>query len=107
MARRRTWTSYIVYRKAAALLQEAGVRVHRPYVGEYVTSLEMAGVSVTVIKLDDELKHLVDASADTPMFTQLYRSAGGDATPISASARHEISALHLRTRSAPPCRYNT
>ncbi len=76
-ARRRTWTSYIVYRKAAALLQEAGVRVHRPYVGEYVTSLEMAGVSVTVIKLDDELKHLVDASADTPMFTQLYRSAGG------------------------------
>ena len=62
---------YIMYRKVAALLNEAGVRVHRPYVGEYVTSLEMAGASVTIMTLDDELKRLIDAPADTPMFTQL------------------------------------
>ncbi len=62
---------YIMYRKVASLLRESNVRIHHPYVGEYVTSLEMAGASVTVMKLDDELKRLVDAPADTPMFAQL------------------------------------
>jgi len=62
---------YIMYRKLARLLGEAGVTIYRPYVGEYVTSLEMAGASVTVMKLDDELKRLIDAPADTPMFVQV------------------------------------
>jgi len=62
---------YIMYRKLARLLGEAGVTIYRPYVGEYVTSLEMAGASVTVMKLDNELKRLIDAPADTPMFVQV------------------------------------
>ncbi|MFN7994525.1 MAG: dihydroxyacetone kinase subunit DhaK [Bryobacteraceae bacterium] len=62
---------YIVYRRAAQLLQEAGVRVYRSWVGEYSTSLEMAGASVTLLRLDDELKALVDYPADCPCFTQV------------------------------------
>jgi dihydroxyacetone kinase DhaK subunit len=61
---------YVMYRRVAALLAEAGVHVHRAYVGEYVTSLEMAGASVTVMKLDAELQRLVDAPARTATFTQ-------------------------------------
>lgn len=62
---------YIVNKKVAGLLQERNIKVFRTYVGEYMTSLEMAGASVTVLKLDDELKALLAAPADTPGFTQL------------------------------------
>lgn len=62
---------FVIYRQVAALLGEAGVCIHRTYVGEYVTSLEMTGVSVTLMKLDDELQRLVDAPAHAAMFTQV------------------------------------
>jgi dihydroxyacetone kinase-like protein len=39
-------------------------------VGEYATSLEMAGASLSLLRLDDELKALVDAPAETPFFVQ-------------------------------------
>jgi dihydroxyacetone kinase len=45
------------------------LRVVRSYVGEFITSLEMAGASVTVTLLDDELLSLLDAPASTPRFT--------------------------------------
>jgi phosphoenolpyruvate---glycerone phosphotransferase subunit DhaK len=61
---------YIVYRKVHQLLAARGVRIHRPYVGEYATSMEMAGCSVSLLKLDDELKALLDAPAETPFFRQ-------------------------------------
>ncbi|MBO8127560.1 MAG: dihydroxyacetone kinase subunit DhaK [Firmicutes bacterium] len=61
---------YIVYRKVAEILADHGISIYRSYVGEYVTSLEMAGCSVTLMRLDDELKRLLDAPADTPFFVQ-------------------------------------
>jgi dihydroxyacetone kinase-like protein len=61
---------YIVFRRVAARLSQLGITIHRSYVGEYVTSLEMAGASVTLIHLDDELARLIDAPARTPMFVQ-------------------------------------
>jgi dihydroxyacetone kinase len=61
---------YLLYRRALTTLTERGVRVHRPYVGEYATSLEMAGASITVMKLDDELQTLIDAPAASPFFRQ-------------------------------------
>jgi dihydroxyacetone kinase len=61
---------YIMFRHLAARLAELGVSIHRSYVGEYVTSLEMAGASITLIALDDELTRLIDAPARTPMFVQ-------------------------------------
>jgi dihydroxyacetone kinase-like protein len=57
---------YIVNNKAHDLLESLGATIHRTFVGEYMTSLEMAGMSLTVIKLDDELKSLLDDPADTP-----------------------------------------
>jgi phosphoenolpyruvate---glycerone phosphotransferase subunit DhaK len=57
---------YVVYRRARRLLEERGVRVTRSLVGNYVTSLEMQGASVTVLRLDDELTTLWDAPVRTP-----------------------------------------
>ena len=57
---------YIIYGEIAALLAEAGVRVERSLVGEYVTSLEMAGCSLTLLRADDELLELWDAPVATP-----------------------------------------
>ncbi|WP_435735564.1 dihydroxyacetone kinase subunit DhaK [Cellulosimicrobium sp. PMB13] len=57
---------YVVYGRARRLLEERGVRVTRSLVGNYVTSLEMQGASVTVLRLDDELTTLWDAPVRTP-----------------------------------------
>lgn len=57
---------FIVYRKAAKLLADRGVNVARNLVGNYITALEMAGCSVTVMKLEDDLVGLWDAPVNTP-----------------------------------------
>ena len=55
---------YIVYGRAHQQLADAGINVTRSYVGEYCTSLDMAGASITLVKLDDELNTLFDAPAE-------------------------------------------
>jgi dihydroxyacetone kinase len=60
---------FILYRGARRCLETSGLRVVRSYVGEFITSLEMAGASVTVTVLDDELLSLLDAPASAPRFT--------------------------------------
>lgn len=62
---------YIIVRKVDELMKKNELKVHRYYVGEYATSLEMAGVSISIMKLDDELKKYLDAPAQTPFFVQL------------------------------------
>ncbi|CAN5179471.1 dihydroxyacetone kinase subunit DhaK [soil metagenome] len=57
---------YIVYRKVAEMLDSRGVRVTRNLVGSYITSLDMAGTSITLLKLDDQLTRLWDAPVHTP-----------------------------------------
>ena len=61
---------YVMYRRARALLDERGVTVHRPYIGELATSLEMAGASISVMRLDERLTVLLDAPASSPFFQQ-------------------------------------
>ena len=56
---------YVLYRAARRGLEAAGWTVSRSFVGEYVTSLEMAGASFSVLRLDDELRALLDAPART------------------------------------------
>jgi dihydroxyacetone kinase-like protein len=56
---------YIVYRRAAQILAERGAKVERSLVGNYVTSLEMQGCSISVLRLDDELTTLWDAPVHT------------------------------------------
>ena len=59
---------YILFRRVHQIFQGQGVSVHRAFVGEYATSLEMPGASITVMKLDDELQALLDHPAHTPFF---------------------------------------
>ena len=56
---------YILYGHVADLLDRAGIHVHRAFVGNYFTSLEMMGVTTTIMRLDDELRTLIDADADS------------------------------------------
>ena len=57
---------YIVYKELARLLGSRGITIERNLVGPYITSLEMAGCSITLLRLDDELIDLWDAPVDTP-----------------------------------------
>jgi phosphoenolpyruvate---glycerone phosphotransferase subunit DhaK len=57
---------YIVYNKVAAMCRDRGLTIDRNLVGSYITSLEMAGCSVTLLKLDDEMTRLWDAPVHTP-----------------------------------------
>jgi phosphoenolpyruvate---glycerone phosphotransferase subunit DhaK len=57
---------YLMYNEVAQILVKSGVTVVRSLVGPYITSLEMAGCSVTLLKLDDELVRLWDAPVSTP-----------------------------------------
>jgi dihydroxyacetone kinase-like protein len=57
---------YIVYRELERFLRERGITIERRLVGNYITSLEMAGCSITLLRLDDDLTQLWDAPVDTP-----------------------------------------
>jgi dihydroxyacetone kinase-like protein len=56
---------YIMYNEVEKFLNEKGIKIYRSFVGNYTTSLEMAGCSVTLLKLDDELKGYLDYKCDT------------------------------------------
>lgn len=58
---------YVLYRSVDQLLRERGITVHRCFVGEYATSLEMAGCSLSLLRLDDERTRLLDAPAESPL----------------------------------------
>lgn len=57
---------YILYDEVRKVLEEKGIKIYRPFVGNYMTSLEMAGCSITLLKLDDELKEYLDAPSLAP-----------------------------------------
>ena len=56
---------YVMYNEVEKILSDKGIKVYRPYVGNYFTSLEMMGVTLTLMKVDDELKELVDYEAES------------------------------------------
>lgn len=60
----------IMFRRVEEILTERGIRIYRSFIGDYSTSLEMGGSSVTLIKLDAELKRCIDYPADCPMYVQ-------------------------------------
>jgi len=57
---------YVVYNELAKICAGRGVKIVRSLVGSYITSLEMAGCSITLLKVDDELVRLWDAPVKTP-----------------------------------------
>ncbi|GGF38778.1 erythrulose kinase [Microbacterium sorbitolivorans] len=69
---------FVVYRRIAQLLDDAGITAVDPHVGEYCTSFDMAGTSLTLLWLDDELEDLWDTGVDTPA----YRRGSIDASRL-------------------------
>lgn len=59
---------YIMNHKVAQMLKDQHIEVYETFVGEFMTSIEMAGCSISLLKLDDELIELLDAEALTPAF---------------------------------------
>jgi dihydroxyacetone kinase-like protein len=57
---------YLMFNEVQKILDQHGVPVARSLVGSYITSLDMAGVSVTLLRVDDELLSLWDAPVNTP-----------------------------------------
>ena len=55
----------VCYNEIEEILANKGIKVYRPYVGNYFTSLEMMGATLTVMKVDDELKELIDMDVNT------------------------------------------
>ena len=72
---------FVVYRSVDRLLRAAGVEVVDPEVGEFCTSFDMAGCSLTLLWLDDELERLWTAPADTPAFRRGSVASGSGWTP--------------------------
>ena len=62
---------YIVYKRISEILEQKSIGIYKAYVGNYFTSLEMMGVTLTIMKLDDELKACLDMPADSVGLKQL------------------------------------
>jgi len=62
---------YILWNKTHDILCDHGIKIHKCYVGEYATSMEMAGCSISLLRLDQELKTLLDAPAYSPFLPSL------------------------------------
>lgn len=62
---------YVMYRKVDEILKAEGICVYHAYIGEFATSMEMAGASISLLKLDDELKYFLAKPANTPFFEQV------------------------------------
>jgi dihydroxyacetone kinase-like protein len=58
---------YVAFRKVAEMLNERNIIIYKSYVGEYCTSLDMAGCSISLVKLDDEMKELLEFPVDIPL----------------------------------------
>lgn len=64
---------YIFFDEVAAILEEKNIHIYKSYVGNYFTSLEMNGLTLTMMKLDDELKKCMDEEVETMGLTQFRR----------------------------------
>jgi dihydroxyacetone kinase/dihydroxyacetone kinase-like protein len=95
---------YVLYDRIEVGLEKAGLQVHRVFVGNYFTSLEMVGATLTVMALDDELKTLLDVSCASPGMT-LSGNVTAPVGKISVRRHHgkasERVALSVPRASAP------
>ncbi len=89
---------FVTYGRVHARLCAAGLTPHRPEVGEFVTSMDMAGLSLTLMPLDDELTALYDAPCETPGFRL---PSGG--TLASAGRSQESEARTMRSPGSLAC----
>ena len=100
---------YILYGRVHQQLAERGINVTRSYVGEYCASLDMAGASLTLVKLGDELNQLFDAPAEAAVriFCRSGVSRGGPRRPrlrSTSTRRSRRGRVHARPGGGGPSR---
>jgi dihydroxyacetone kinase phosphoprotein-dependent L subunit len=83
---------FVFYHDVAALLTRNGLRPYNPLIGEFVTSLDMTGMSVSFFWVDDELKPLLDATAATPAFTCIGPDVASANAPAFADGTAHLAA---------------
>ncbi|MEO1224661.1 MAG: dihydroxyacetone kinase subunit DhaL [Pseudomonadota bacterium] len=88
---------YILHRRAAAMLADLEVTIHRSWVGEYCTSLDMEGASITVMRLDDDLQLWLDHPCQTPAL-----QVGSAPPPAQSSQRRKPRGSVTKTDQAGP-----
>jgi dihydroxyacetone kinase phosphoprotein-dependent L subunit len=86
---------FVIFRRVRQILDAKGIDVHASWVGEYATSLEMAGASVTLLKLDDTLTRLLDHPCRTPALT-----VGVAPAPLPAARRRARQARVFKATAA-------
>lgn len=93
---------YVVFRRVARLLEDAGTVIVEPEVGEFCTSLDMAGASLTLFWLDDELEPLWLAPADTPAYRKgsVTAAAAVDQATLDAGAEADVPPASDESRAA-------
>ncbi|GHC15567.1 hypothetical protein GCM10007291_12220 [Gemmobacter nanjingensis] len=90
---------YILFARLRQVLDARGITIYRSWVGEYATSLEMAGASITLMRLDDELAALLDHPCRTPAVT--VGAIEGTAASTARSVRKTVTGAEPAARSAP------
>lgn len=96
---------FVVYRRVARLLSEAGIETVDPQVGELVTSFDMAGTSLTLFWLDDELEELWLAPADAPAFRRgaiTAQALDADQLTMAAEQQSVIPDASEESKTAAP-----
>ena len=71
---------YIINKEVDAILNENNIKTYKSYIGNFITSMEMGGFSVTLMKVDETLKSCIDHPVDCPNFK---RSLGGNCNDIN------------------------
>jgi dihydroxyacetone kinase len=92
---------YILNNSVNKALEADGIKIHRTIVGNFMTSIDMAGASITVLRVDDELKKLVDYPVSTPALT--WGAALGAQAEAAVEAMNAIAkALNITPGAAAP-----
>ena len=87
---------YLFNNSVSTELEKAGISIHKTLVGNYMTSIDMAGASVTILKVDEQLKSLIDYPVSTPALTW-----GGVANAQGQAAIDAIDAIAKALNLAP------
>ena len=96
---------YILNNEVQQILEAKGIKAYKTFVGNYMTSLEMAGASVTLLKLDDELKACLDYPSEAPAFQVAGAVAGGETAAAQAveAPVHAAQNDDAPVQAAAPC----
>lgn len=84
---------YVFNNDVCEHLASKGIKIYRTFVGNYMTSIDMAGASVSLLAVDDELKTYLDAEANTPAF----KMDGSTALPFEFAAKDEAAVRTVNT----------